>query len=495
MHPPQPPYGPPPPAGRYGAPGLPPGRPVPGPHGGAAPGRPRATPCPRSTAHAYPPPYHPGPHPKPDPGPSPLFRAGSILGTVAAAAATLAVGIVSSTYDNLGIGSEPAGWQVGLTLLWWLLAAGLATLVVWRDRHAVVVCAISAAAGILTPVGALAPLLALPFVIARDGRRKVVAACTAATTLAVGASFWRDAARDGEAVIFSIRSPDSLEISYLLPVGYVVLGVLCLGLSIGAGLLRLAIGRADAAQEVAAAENRRAQALSTQAAELRTELSRQDERELIAREMHDTVAHNLSMVSLHASALEVSQGDPEVVDAARSMRSNAHRALDEMRALITSLRSGAEQYTGSAPALGDLAGLLDEARAAGVDLAATVFVADADTAPPALTRAVYRVVQESLTNVMKHAPGARAEVDVRARPGDGVDVTVRNALTRDLATDTAPPSGAPAATLGLSGVPGSGAGIIGMRERCAAVGGTFDAGVDDGRFVVRAHLPWARPTA
>src|SRR5690606_15650631 len=149
------------------------------------------------------------------------------------------------------------------------------------------------------------------------------------------------------AVIFSIRSPDSLEISYLLPVGYVVLGALCLGLSIGAGLLRLAIGRADAAQEVAAAENRRAQVLSTQAAELRTELSRQDERELIAREMHDTVAHNLSMVSLHASALEVSQGDPEVVDAARSMRSNAHRALDEMRALITSLRSGAEQYTGS----------------------------------------------------------------------------------------------------------------------------------------------------
>ena len=157
-------------------------------------------------------------------------------------------------------------------------------------------------------------------------------------------------------------------------------------------------------------------------------LFRSDERELIAREMHDTVAHNLSVMSLQASALEVTTDDPDVADAARTMRSSAHRALDEMRALITSLREGSEQYTGSAPALGDLAALLDDARSSGVDLAATVFVSDADSAPPALTRAVYRVVQEALTNVMKHAPGARADVDVRARPGDGVDLTDRKSV-------------------------------------------------------------------
>ena len=154
----------------------------------------------------------------------------------------------------------------------------------------------------------------------------------------------------------------------------------------------------------------------------------------------------------------------------------SRRGRAATRARPPSLRDGAQQYPRSAPALGDLAALLDEARSSGVDLAATVFVTDADSAPPALTRAVYRVVQEALTNVMKHAPGARADVDVRARPGDGVDLTVRNALTAD-----------------ALGVPGSGSGSVGVRGRCAARAGTFSAGVEDGRFVVRAHLPWDRP--
>ncbi|MTG88035.1 hypothetical protein GJV82_03550 [Cellulosimicrobium sp. BIT-GX5] len=510
MHPPPQQPGP-PPAGPYGAGGtLGAGSPSPrhpAPHAGQPtrpatwtgppPGGTRPPSGPPLAARPYPPPYHraAGPYPVPSAtGPSPLARAWSVLGTVAAATATFGVGIVSATYDNIGLGPDPAGWRVGLTLLWWVLAAGLAAAVVWRDRHAVVVCLAAAAAGVLTPVGAMAPLVALPFVIARERRWKVVALCTAATTLAVGVSFWRDAARDGAAVIFSTTPPGTTATSFLDPVGYVVLTLLCLGLSVGAGFLRRALGRADAAQQVAVAENQRAEALSTQADELRTELSRQDERELIAREMHDTVAHNLSVVSLQASALEVTTNDPGVVDAARTMRSSAHRALDEMRALITSLRAGSEQYTGSAPALGDLATLLDDARAAGVDLAATVFVTDADAAPPALTRAVYRVVQESLTNVMKHAPGARADVDVRARPGDGVIITVRNALTHDLDPYTTPLLGEPGATVGGTGVPGGGAGVVGMRERCEAVGGTFDAGVDGGHFVVRARLPWDLPT-
>jgi signal transduction histidine kinase len=109
---------------------------------------------------------------------------------------------------------------------------------------------------------------------------------------------------------------------------------------------------------------------------------------------------------------------------------------------------------------------------------------------------VYRVVQEALTNVMKHAPGARAEVDVRARPGEGVRITVRNALTQDLnpyADVTV--LGEPDATVGGAGVPGGGAGIVGMRERCEAVGGTFSAGAQDGRFVVTAQLPWERASA
>jgi len=161
------------------------------------------------------------------------------------------------------------------------------------------------------------------------------------------------------------------------------------------------------------------------------------------------------------------------------MRSSAHRALDEMRTLISSLRTvggdSAERYGGPAPRLADLVALLDEARHAGVDIGATVFVDGGDDAPPALTRGVYRVVQESLTNAMKHAPGARVDVDLRARPGDGVDVVVSNPLVADVS-----------ATAG-------GAGLVGMGERAAALGGRFDAGPDDGRFVVRVHLPWPAP--
>lgn len=483
-----------PPAGRpYGTAGVP--QPYGPPPPGWAPAPVAPVPVYGTTPHPAPVGWSPRPPVAPRrPGGS--RRVWSVLGTVAAVGLTFAVGMFSTTFDAMRHGDVLSGRQALLITLWWILVVAISTAVVWRDKHALVVCTTTAAAAILTPVGAAAPLLALPFVIARERRWVVIAASTAATALAVWLSFWRDASRDGEAVMFSSVATGEVERSYLQPVGYVVLTVLLLAVSVGAGLVRRYVGQADAAQRVAAVEARRADVLSTQADELRTELSRQDERELIAREMHDTVAHNLSVVSLQASALEVTTDDPEVVDAARTMRSSAHRALDEMRSLITSLRAGSEQYTGSAPALGDLATLLDDARASGVDLAATVFVADADDAPPALTRAVYRVVQEALTNVMKHAPGARAEVDVRARPGEGVRLTVRNALTRDLDpyADLRRP-GDPGATSGGTGIPGGGAGIVGMRERCEAVGGTFRAGVDDGRFVVTAHLPWERPTA
>ncbi|MGN7702065.1 sensor histidine kinase [Cellulosimicrobium sp. 22601] len=477
-----------PPPQQPGGPAVPPGAAGPPPYPGRpAPGPPVPPPGPVSYGVPYGPaqpvPYDAGWRPTPAPRPGGARRFWSAAGTAVAVAATFFVGVLGMSFDATRHGPQISGGQLGLAILWIVLAACVSAAVVWRIRSPLAVCLGTAAAGILTPVGALAPLLALPFVLAREQRRPVLAGAVAATAAAVGASFWRDAARGGDAVIFSFRPTDGGETSYLAPAGYVVIGALLVAVSVGAGLVRRYAGRAHVAQQTAAVETRRAETLRTHAEDLRsqtdqlrTEISRQDERELIAREMHDTVAHNLSVMSLQASALEVTTDDPEVVDAARTMRSSAHRALEEMRALITSLRDGAEQYTGSAPALGDLATLLDDARSSGVDLAATVFVTDADSAPPALTRAVYRVVQEALTNVMKHAPGARADVDVRARPGDGVDLAVRNALTAD-----------------ASGVPGSGNGIVGMRERCEALDGTFSAGVEDGRFVVRAHLPWERP--
>lgn len=490
------------------------GRPPSGAPGGETPGTPpppAPTPRPWAPPYGAAPPYGPAvppgvaqpgvaqpgiaqpyaPPPRPVPAPpasrrSPARRFWGVAGTIGAmvvAWSCAMVGIAFATpVDDLG------GGDVALVLLWFVVAAGVGAAMWWRTSQPVLVCLATAAVGVVGPLGAVAPLIALPWVIARtDLRRSLL--CGAATALALAVTFWRDVTTSPEAVFSVVLENGST--SAMTPVGYVILGVLGLAVSVGAGLLRRLVtanADADAARQVAhqadvvaqdarqkaTAAARAAEDLRAESEALRTELTRQEERDLIAREMHDTVAHQLSLVSLEAASLEVSSDDPGVADAARSMRSSAHRALEEMRTLIQSLRDGAEDYSGVAPSLGDLAELLDGARERGVDVTATVFVTDADAAPPALTRAVYRVAQEALTNAAKHAPGARVDVSVRARPGAGMDVVVRN--------DAGAAGGA---------VPGAGVGIPGMRERCEALGGSFDAApTDDGGFRVRAHLPW-----
>lgn len=104
-------------------------------------------------------------------------------------------------------------------------------------------------------------------------------------------------------------------------------------------------------------------------------------------------------------------------------------------------------------------------------------------APRPLAQAVYRIVQESLTNALKHAPQARIDLDLRAAPGFGVQLCVRNPVPDDGSVDGSAWT-----------APGSGAGLVGMRERAAAVGGTVECGLasdDAGRgWRVRAELPW-----
>ena len=474
------------------------GRPPSGGHGGQPPSTPpppvpRYAQAPHGPApYGVPPPYvphRPAPNP-PASRPSPGRRFWSVAGTVGAMAVAWACALVGVAFATPV--PELSGGELALSLLWFFVSLGVGAAMWWRASHPVLVCLTTAAVGVVGPLGAVAPLIALPWVIARtDLRRSLL--CGGATALALLVTFWRDATNEVQ-VIFSVALENGLT-SYMSPVGYTVLGVLGLAVSVGAGLLRRLVtanADADAARQVArradvaaqearqqaTAEARRAADLRAESEALRTELTRQEERDLIAREMHDTVAHQLSLVSLEAASLEVSSDDPGVGDAARSMRSSAHRALEEMRTLIRSLRDGADEYSGVAPSLGDLAELLDGARERGVDVTATVFVTDADAAPPALTRAVYRVVQESLTNAAKHAPGARVDVSVRARPGAGMDVVVHNG---------------PGAAAG--NVPGGGVGVPGMRERCEALGGTFDAApTDDGGFRVRAHLPWVVTT-
>ncbi|MFD5616859.1 sensor histidine kinase [Streptomyces yangpuensis] len=229
-------------------------------------------------------------------------------------------------------------------------------------------------------------------------------------------------------------------------------------------------------------------------AESRAEGARMEAREEIAREMHDVLGHRLTLLSIHAGALEFNPGAPreEIERAAGVMRESAHLALRDLREVIGVLRSGAgpEEAERPQPELADLDRLVAEARATGGRIELTGPLAGA--APPVLVgRTAYRIVQEALTNVRRHAPGAAVAVCVAGGPGDGLTVEVRNA--RPPGPDAAPADGGPGTGAGGTGAgPGGGQGLIGLAERARLAGGELTALPADGGFRVQAWLPWQR---
>jgi len=214
--------------------------------------------------------------------------------------------------------------------------------------------------------------------------------------------------------------------------------------------------------------------------EERLSVTRQEERERIAREMHDVLAHRISLLSVHAGALEFRAGSSvapsvdEVRAAATVIRENAHLAVEDLRELLALLR-GNEQELGTArpqPRLADIDELARESEAAGqqVDLVVDL---DGATVRESVQRTIYRVVQESLTNARKHAPHARVRVQVSGGDG-GIRVVVDNQV----------PVGVTDADL-LNG----GSGLIGLNERVRLEGGTLESGIEAGRFRVLVGLP------
>jgi signal transduction histidine kinase len=216
---------------------------------------------------------------------------------------------------------------------------------------------------------------------------------------------------------------------------------------------------------------------------LLAEQARAAERARIAREMHDVLAHKVTMMALHAGALEVRPDLPpaEVARTAGLIRSSARQALEELRVVIGMLREDAgpgEVFSAPQPTLADVVGLVEESRRAGMHVDLTMAVDGVDAAPGALGRDVYRIVQEALTNVGKHARGTATTVSVRGGPGDGLRVTVANRL--------------PVGGVRTPALPGAGAGLTGLSERVAVSGGRLSHGPSpDGRFVVDAELVWA----
>jgi len=204
---------------------------------------------------------------------------------------------------------------------------------------------------------------------------------------------------------------------------------------------------------------------------MRAEQARTQERQRIAREMHDVVAHRVSLIVLHAGALEVRAADEETARTAAMIGGIGREALANLRDVLGVLRSTATD-TRPPPTLADLDGLLDQSRALGIAVTRHD-EGEAREMEPTVERTAYRVVQEALTNVHKHAADARTDVRIRYGPGE-LRIEVRN---------EAP--GSPRQEL-----PGAGWGLVGLRERVELLGGTLRTSAQEGGgFLVSARIP------
>jgi signal transduction histidine kinase len=215
--------------------------------------------------------------------------------------------------------------------------------------------------------------------------------------------------------------------------------------------------------------------------QLRVEQIRYAERTRIAREMHDVLAHRISLLSLHAGALEFRPDAPpeELARAAGVIRASAHQALEDLRAVIGVLRDRSDGQGPQPPqqTLAALPGLLEESRAAGMRIHADVRLPDLAAIPDTIGRHALRIVQEALTNARKHATSAPVELCLEGGPGQGLAIDVRNP--------------APVLASTESKIPGTGTGLLGLAERATLSGGQLEHGLDEyGHFRLHAWLPW-----
>ena len=203
-----------------------------------------------------------------------------------------------------------------------------------------------------------------------------------------------------------------------------------------------------------------------------------EERQRIARELHDVVAHHMSVIAIQAEAAPYKTADapPELVESFSDIRASALAGLAELRRVLGVLRTGG-QDTAPQPGLAELNALLDSARSGGVSVTVTRS-GNPVTLPEGVDLSAYRIVQEALSNAMRYAPGSHVRLHLVYGP-EGVALEVRN----DAAA-------VPALVAGGEVPPGGGHGIVGMRERAAMLGGSLAAGpTEDGGFQVIAVLP------
>jgi signal transduction histidine kinase len=368
-------------------------------------------------------------------------------------------GTLQSVQESGGNGRRPLDW-----LAWLLLAVATGSLAArrrWPAAVLLVTCAVTAASVSLGyPTGPIwaTPLIAL-YSAAATARRRL--ALLAGSTLAAIPVVW---------ALLGAATPGDAAATVLL---------VALALTLG----EVTRGRRDYLAEV---ERRAVEAERTREETARRHAG--EERLRLARDLHDVTAHTIAVIAIQASvadeALDRFEADPEPArKAVRAIRAASREAMAELKATVTMLREGAAPR-GPLPGLDQLDELVGMATSAGVRVAVEVD-GTARPLPPAVDLTAYRIVQESLTNVLRHARATSATVRVRYRP-DAVEVQV---------DDDGRGNGQPPSTSG-SGAGSPGHGLAVMSERAAAVGGRLQAGPGPGRgYRVHARLPLreARP--
>ena len=224
------------------------------------------------------------------------------------------------------------------------------------------------------------------------------------------------------------------------------------------------------------------------------------ERVRIARELHDGIAHHITGVGIHAAAARRSlEKNPDKArESLQTIESSTRETVDELRALVYTLRdtddaSTTEHVTKGNPSLGDIPELIDASQQSGQQIDVTT-IGEPRPLTPITEMSIYRVIQESLTNCRRHA-GPLAKVEVRLRYGASeLEIEISDSRT------PAAPHGQPREEDSVSSHPhepaGSGLGIVGMRERMNALGGTLTAGPKSrGGWLVRAQTPYPRNVA
>lgn len=348
----------------------------------------------------------------------------------------------------------------GLFTPWWwaidvLLGVVAFVLVHWRRRFPVVVATVITVISSVSVFSGGPAILALVSLATRRRWREIVP--LSVLSLAASGVVYYVMPSQGEDL------PGGVVVELLVSVPIVAVAV-AWGMYIGSRreLLWTLRDRARRAEEEQAA---------------RVSQARTAERTRIAREMHDVLAHRISLVTMHADAMvyRTDLDADRLRDSAAVIQESSHRALVELREVLGVLRDGPGDAAPERPqpSARDVPALVEELVLDGMRVEAEL-AADLAAVPDSTGRTLYRVVQEGLTNARKHAPNAKVALAVTGRQGEGLRIEVRNPLAPGSRTSA----------------PESGLGLVGLAERASLAGGRIAHAEDGDVFVLTGWLPW-----